>query len=398
MKATTRSGHATQDLNNLLHYVLQCHRVQIDSGKLVAGWESLHDPCLPPSSRHIITPENKELIYALVRHLFNTRWNIFDSHLRYFVLTMFACLLKSLPEMIAEYGEGTLVNVVIQKALRKFKIGKNTVNGWIMAIQKGWEDDNISSLTTNIVLRKEIKDLHSEIIELKKEAIKSNALQIEILNLLKNMNLGTISSNDGGSNSGDIVQLSNEKNLSPNVNTAENDDVIENAFIEGFATTSDICDDPGIDSVEGPCIASVKGHGIGTVGFLLSGVADADIAPGEFVCPRIGSYIAPIDSCDPGVEPDIAPEGFDCHYVGHGIVPVSDGVVSINASDESLHVDPFESGMLSGNGNSLGLTVFVDRAIGKDNNTVTKKKNGRGKGKCNKNDAKPAKKFQCKLL
>jgi hypothetical protein len=69
--------------------------------------------------------------------------------------------------MIEEFGPNTLTNVILQKAFRKFKISTATVNGWIVAVKKGWEDDNISSMTTNVVLLKEIKELRSEISELK---------------------------------------------------------------------------------------------------------------------------------------------------------------------------------------------------------------------------------------
>jgi transposase-like protein len=222
MKTATRSGHRIEDLNNVLHYILQCKRVQIDSGKLVSNWESLKDPCLPPSSWHFITRANKELVYALLRHLFNNRWNIFDSHLQEFCLTMFATVLRTLPERIKEFGENTLINVILQKAFRKFKIDKETVNEWIKAVKKGWNDDNVSSLTTNVVLHKEVKELRSEIRELKQEAVKSYELQCEILKLLKNLNIGTVRSNsdgcpdisvNGASDSGVYVQVNNDIDL-----------------------------------------------------------------------------------------------------------------------------------------------------------------------------------------
>jgi hypothetical protein len=408
MKTITRSGHALEDVNNVLHYIMQCDRVQIDSGKLAGNWEDPMDPCLPASSWHFITRANKELVFALVRHLFNTRWNIFDSHLRSFVLTMFATVLRTLPERIAEFGEDTLINVVLQKAFRKFKISKEIVNGWILAVKKGWEDDNVSSLTTNVVLHNEVKELRLEICDLKQEAIKSYGLQCEIMNMLKNNNFGTVRSDsvgcpdigvNGGSDNGVIVQVDNVKDLGTIVNTAGGAVVVENVSIEAgtkdsnIGTKSDNCDATDISIIvrdsnvkdrnnivnaDGPCVAgpsiapvdpciapvgfvgSIVGPGIGSIGFVGSGV---------------GPGIAPVDRVSPGLDP--------------GIGSVSGDFGGFDVSDESLHGFPDDSVVEgdsgAGTGNSLNLTVSIDHIIGTSIDTATIfKKKGRGSGKNNK--------------
>lgn len=406
MKTATRSGHRLEDLNNLLHYILQCKRVQIDSGKLVSNWENLKDPCLPPSSKHFITRANKELVYALVRHLFNKRWNIFDSHLQEFVLTMFATVLRTLPERIKEFGENTLINVVLQKAFKKFKIGKETVNEWITAVKRGWDDDNISSLTTNVVLHKEIKKLRSEIRDLKQEAVQSHELQCEILNLLKNLNIGTVRSNsngcpdigvNGASDSGVIVQVNNLRNIGTVANTAGGADVVEN--VSDIGAESDKSDGSDINIISQNSNVKdsnniVSAHAPGIVGPNIAPVGtgiDYCIAPVDFV----GPGIAPVDFVGPVVGPGIASLDFVGFGVGPGIAPVdlvgsvSGDFGAFDISKESPDIFPDYSDMEADSnadiGNSLSLTVSIDHTIGTciDTDNIFEKK-FRGKGKNNK--------------
>jgi hypothetical protein len=98
----------------------------------LAGWRKARKSCFPPTCDSFITKKNKESVHALIRHLFNQRWNIFDSLLTEFVLVMFAILLVSLTEMVEEFGESTLVNVIIQRAARKFRFDKETLKVFIL--------------------------------------------------------------------------------------------------------------------------------------------------------------------------------------------------------------------------------------------------------------------------
>jgi hypothetical protein len=212
-----------------------------------------------------------------------------------------------------------------------------------MAVKEGWERDNISSVTTNVVLHNEIKELRSEISELKKEAIKSNALQSDILTLLRSMNLGT-----GASSNDVIVQVSNGADLSIIVNTANSDDIVEDAVIEPD-----------------------RGGG----GDLNNG-AGVEFC---FDCADIN------DKSLDGVEinDDSGAEGGSNAGVNGGI----DGVEINDESLDGVEINDYssaESGSGAGAGNSLSLSVSTDHASGAKNSTVPYIKKGRGKGKNNK--------------
>jgi hypothetical protein len=94
---------------------MNCQKIQESSPIFLSKWIKLYKNCFPPTCDSFISKENKKSVHALVRHLFNERFNIFDSYLTDFKLVMFATLLMSLTEMVEEYGESTLVNVIIQR-------------------------------------------------------------------------------------------------------------------------------------------------------------------------------------------------------------------------------------------------------------------------------------------
>jgi hypothetical protein len=92
-KAVVRTGHEVKDIHTSFHHLLDGSKTAIDAAKLVQGWTHPDDDkCLPATCDSFMTPENKDLVIALVRKLFNQRWSILDSHLNRFVMNMFAML------------------------------------------------------------------------------------------------------------------------------------------------------------------------------------------------------------------------------------------------------------------------------------------------------------------
>jgi hypothetical protein len=184
-KAVVRTGHEVKDIHTSFHYLLGGSKTAIDAAKLVQGWTHPDDDkCLPATCDSFMTPENKELVIALVRKLFNQRWSILDSHLNRFVMNMFAMLLKSLPERISEFGEGTLVNKILIRAAKTFKI-KNpseTFQKWGNLIRSDFEIRNASSFKKSS--QQEIKELREQINNLSKQNEDSHKIQNKILAIL----------------------------------------------------------------------------------------------------------------------------------------------------------------------------------------------------------------------
>jgi hypothetical protein len=290
--------------------------------------------------------------------------------------------------MIEEFGPNTLTNVILQKVFRKFKISTATVNGWIVAVKKGWEDDNVSSMTTNVVLLKEIKELRSEISELKKEAIKSHALQSDILTLLQSMNLGT-----GGSDNGVIVQVSNGEDLGIIVNTANSDDIVDDSVIEPFSGGRDLDNGAGV-ICDFDCV-NINDESLDGIPFDSDAEFDSGSGAGAAGASNSFSLIVSTNrSIGAGVNGGIDGAGVDVNDESLDGIPFDSGTEggsgagAANSISLSVSTDRASgagsSGSSTGAANSLSLSVSTDHASGAGNSTVTSIKRGRGKGKNNK--------------